>query len=185
MRSWRIRRSTGTRARFSAPATDEFSSAVDISVPPAMHRGSSQPLTGSEGGAVGSRISFPFVTFAPASHICGILDAQGFQQLGDQMSDKTTPDVESGYGAASHRTAFKPERARRRTLPAVAVVVLAAVAMGVAAAYAWLTLRDDPTPPAPFALAVGTALATLATLAATLPATLAARRDPVRELRVP
>ena len=67
----------------------------------------------------------------------------------------------------------------------VLITALLAVAMGVAAAYAWLTLRDDPTPPAPFALAVGTALATLATLAATLPATLAARRDPVRELRVP
>ena len=43
------------------------------------------------------------------------------------MSDESRSEVISGDGPANHPAAFKPERARRRTLPAVAVVVLGAV----------------------------------------------------------
>ncbi|MFZ1372220.1 MAG: hypothetical protein WAS01_00260 [Nostocoides sp.] len=48
------------------------------------------------------------MTLAPASHISGIMGAQGFQHLEGQMSDETTPDVDSGKGAASDPAASKP-----------------------------------------------------------------------------
>ncbi|MEI2777376.1 MAG: FtsX-like permease family protein [Tetrasphaera sp.] len=72
-------------------------------------------------------------------------------------------------------------------LIAVQTLITAALAaaLGATAATLWLTTRGNPHPPTTFTLAVAVAVTTLTTLAATLPATLAARRDPVRELRVP
>lgn len=67
----------------------------------------------------------------------------------------------------------------------VLLTALLAVALGAAAAYLWLSTRNAPTPPLRFTLAVALAITALATLATTIPATLTARRDPVRELRVP
>lgn len=60
-----------------------------------------------------------------------------------------------------------------------------AAALGVGVALAYQALRHQPVPPAGFSAAVAIAITALATLAAVLPATLTARRDPVRELRVP
>lgn len=60
-----------------------------------------------------------------------------------------------------------------------------AAALGATAGLAWLARQNQPLPPPTFTLAVAIAVTALTTLAAILPATLAASRDPVRELRVP
>ena len=72
-------------------------------------------------------------------------------------------------------------------LIAIQVLLTAAVGagLGALAALAWLAARGEPAPPATFTLAVAVAVTAITALAAVLPAALAARRDPVRELRVP
>lgn len=86
---------------------------------------------------------------------------------------------------------------RRRALGAtrLAMVVLvvgqvlltAAVAsvIGVMGGVGWAIAQSSPRPPTVYVLAVATALTLTAAVAAAIPAAVAARRDPLRELRVP
>lgn len=86
---------------------------------------------------------------------------------------------------------------RRRALGATRLMIVALVVGQVAVTAAlsaiagavvgltWLDVSGSPAPQASYVVAVVTALLTTAAVAALLPAAIAARRDPLRELRVP
>lgn len=65
------------------------------------------------------------------------------------------------------------------------MVAIVGAALGTGAALATLTATGDPLPGTDFAGAVAILAVTVAVIAALLPAIVAARRDPIRELRVP
>lgn len=70
-------------------------------------------------------------------------------------------------------------------LTQVALPALIGIVLGTAAALGWLTLQDQPVPGPAFTTAVSTAALLSVLLAAVVPALIAARRDPLHELRVP
>ncbi|WP_308291449.1 FtsX-like permease family protein [Mumia sp. zg.B21] len=100
--------------------------------------------------------------------------------------------VASGF-VLGNRKDFGRRRAlgaTRTTIVAlVAGQVFTAVALGAAvgavAGGSWLALEGSPTPPATYLVAIIVLITSAATGAAALPGVAAARRDPVRELRVP
>lgn len=67
----------------------------------------------------------------------------------------------------------------------VSFTAVLAAGAGAVAALGWLALEGSPLPSSSYVGAVATALPLTATVAAALPAAVAARRDPIRELRVP
>jgi putative ABC transport system permease protein len=70
-------------------------------------------------------------------------------------------------------------------LTQVALLALAGAALGTASSLAGLATTGNPLPGAEFTMAVAIASLLVATLAALPPAIIAARRDPLHELRVP
>lgn len=70
-------------------------------------------------------------------------------------------------------------------LSQVALLALLGVALGVVAGLVGLVTAGHPVPGASFTVAVAVAAVLTATLAASVPAVIASRRDPLHELRVP
>lgn len=91
------------------------------------------------------------------------------------------------------RKDFGRRRALGATKPLIVTLLLtqvvllasAGAAIGAAATITGLALAGDPLPGLPFTVAVAVAAVLAAALAALAPAMLAARRDPLHELRVP
>lgn len=100
--------------------------------------------------------------------------------------------VASGFAMANRR-----DLGRRRALGAtrslivtlvvgqVFVTVSIGAGLGAALGAAWLAIEGSPQPPVAYLVAISVLVTAAASAATALPAVIAARRDPVRELRVP